>query len=606
MKRRLLTAFFSFCLLFTYAQQKPALVDTFKAKIVRAKTPEDKVEQLANLSMVLMNTNIPEADKYGDLMMREAEISRKRSLMARALLNNAARYGALSINKEFLQKSIGYYAKALDLARANKLEKESVEALLGLALAHAKIPDLDKGLTYTTQAFSISSSLKDDTLRVDCYNTFGDIYRRKKERLLALRNYLNALQIAEEVKNHNYLRSCYANLSAFYADIKEYDKAIDYAQKSSDELMHTQSENKNYMRVVDLYGLGNLYVAKKNFEMSVYYFDTSIKLADSLHYEPLKMPGYNGLLNQYIQAGQPEKALDFFNTRTDLKKFIVNFGFAHVIDHAYGVIYTKLNKFDSAKVYFDRAAPGFEAKTTPASRIAFYTQYGELYDKSGSPEKAIEYYGKAKDLADNIGNLEWQQDVSKALDSLYAKQGNYQQSRYFANLYFGYKDSLQKLGEQKDLLQAEIADEQQRQIRIKKEEEAALDKKHTVQYTGIAIGIGIIFILLVAMGIFKVSVTTIRVMGFFSFILLFEFIILLADAKIHHWTHGEPLPVLGIKIILIAMLLPLHHWLEHKVVHYLTTHRLIVPSRRSLWQSIVPGKQAHHERSIEKESSRID
>jgi len=56
---------------------------------------------------------------------------------------------------------------------------------------------------------------------------------------------------------------------------------------------------------------------------------------------------------------------------------------------------------------------------------------------------------------------------------------------------------------------------------------------------------------------------------------LFEFIILLADNRIHEWTHGEPWKVMSFKIILVAMLFPLHHWLEHKVIHYLLTRDML-------------------------------
>lgn len=598
MKCWLLSLFICLCASVSLAQN-PAIVDSFKLKLARAKTPEEKVEHLASLSMVMMNTNMAEADTYGQLVIQEAERSRKRPLMVKALMYNAQRYGIMGMNKEFLQKSIGYYTQALELARQNNLEKEKAEALLGLALSHSKVPDLDKSLSYTTQAFAIASALQDDTLKVDGYNVFGDIYQRKKERLLALRNYLNGLRIAEEVKNHNYLRSCYSNLSSFYADIKAYDRAIDYAQKATDELLISGQENIPYMRVVDLYGLGNLYVAKKSFEMSVYYFEASIRLADSLHYEPLKMPGYNGLLNQYLEANQPEKALAFFNSRTDLKKYINGFGFGHTIDHAYGYIYTKLGKYDSAKYYFAKAQPGFETKTTPSLQIVFYSRYGDLFNKAGDLPQAIANFTKAKAIADGIGNLDWQKETAGQLDSVYAKAGDFKQSRFYSNLYHTYKDSLQKLGEQKDLLQAELADEQQREDRNRKEAAVALERRHTVQYTGISIAIAIIFVLLVAMGIFRVSETTIKVMGFFSFILLFEFIILIADTKIHHWTHGEPLPILGIKIFLIAALLPLHHWLEHKVVSYLASRRLIIPSGRNLWQTLVVKKKPHSSHQAE-------
>ncbi len=593
--RRLLTIFTFVISFVTSAQQNPAVVDSFKLKINRAKTPEEKVETIAQLSMVLMNTNVAEADKYGTILIKEAEISRKRKLMSKAHFYNGLRYSFLSMNKEFVQKSIASYSQALEIAKANKLDKETVEALVGLAGINLKVPDLDKSLSYTTQAFAIASAIKDDSLQVACYITYGDVYGRKKERLLSLRNYLQALRIAEEAKHHNSLRNCYTSLSGFYASIKEYDKAIDFAQKANDELQFISVENKDYLRVVDLFGMGNLYVQKKNFEMSVHYFEESIRLADSLNYHPLKMPGYNGLLNQYLEANQPQKALEFFNKRTDLKQFINNMGFGHVVDAAYGVIHSKLQQDDSARFYFAKAAPGYEKKASPSNRLVFYTQYGDMYKGTGELPKAIGYYTRASLLADTINNLEWKKETALHLDSLYAQAGDFKQSRLYGNLYHMYKDSLQKLGEQKDLMQAELADEQQREERRHKEELAALERKHTVQYTGISIGIGIVFILLVAMGIFRVSETTIKVMGFFSFILFFEFIILLADTKIHHWTHGEPLPILAIKIILIAMLLPLHHWLEHKVVHYLTSRRLIIPERRSIWQTLTLRKKLSKE-----------
>lgn len=89
------------------------------------------------------------------------------------------------------------------------------------------------------------------------------------------------------------------------------------------------------------------------------------------------------------------------------------------------------------------------------------------------------------------------------------------------------------------------------------------------------------------LGIFSVSHATIRILGFFAFIFLFGFIMLIADNQIHHWTHGEPWKVLAIKIGLISLLLPLHHWLEEKVIHYLTTKKLLNINKDTLFSKFL-------------------
>ncbi|HEY4208142.1 MAG TPA: hypothetical protein VGM31_15060, partial [Puia sp.] len=113
-----------------------------------------------------------------------------------------------------------------------------------------------------------------------------------------------------------------------------------------------------------------------------------------------------------------------------------------------------------------------------------------------------------------------------------------------------------------------------RRERLAREEEERTVRRHNIQYLGFTVGIVALFVVLVMLGFFMVSPRTIRALGFFSFIFLFEFIILLTDKQIHEWTHEEPWKVLLIKISLAAVLLPLHHWLEHKVIHYLSTRRI--------------------------------
>jgi tetratricopeptide (TPR) repeat protein len=607
MKRWLLTLGVMCMAVFGFSQQNLPIVDSLKSKLAKTEGAEERFKILSKLSRILMNSDRKESDRYATQMMQEVELSRNRSLMVRALLIQGDRYSYLMTQKEMVDKAINYYNQALQLANSSKLEKEKAQSLMALSAIHLAIPELDKALNYTNQAYAVVNGLKNDSMRAVVHNSFGDVYLVKRERLLSLRNYLMALRIAEETKNGYLMRASYRNLAAFYGDIKEYDKAIDYSIKAKDKLGELSVENSPYQAIVDMNTIAGYYGAKKNPEMAIYYYEQAIRKADSLKYEPLKVLAYINILNQFITDDQPKKALDYFNTNPDLKRYIIQFGYPHVIDQAYGVIYTGLKQFDSANYYFNKAKPVFESTGTPVSKMGFYVQYASLFSKSGDYPKAIEYFTKAKELADQTSTLEWQELVSKQLDSVYSKSGNYQQAYVYNGLYHKYKDSLQKLSEEKDVMQMELQDEQERIKRKAEEEKLALDRKHQVQYMGITVAIASVFLLLVLFGIFQVSVTTIKILGFFAFIFLFEFIILLADNQIHHATHGEPLKVLAIKIVLIAMLLPLHHWLEHKVVSYLSSRRLIIPKGRGFWSNILAKRktQAHSERPTFAQNSEV-
>ena len=126
------------------------------------------------------------------------------------------------------------------------------------------------------------------------------------------------------------------------------------------------------------------------------------------------------------------------------------------------------------------------------------------------------------------------------------------------------------------MAQIEALDEQQRRSeRILAEQAEAKEKRIQIQYMSITIGIGVLFIALVMMGWFKVSASTIRAIGFFSFLIFFEFLFLIFKKNIYGLTHGEPLYDLAFMIGLAAILVPLHHWLEHKVIHFLTSHHML-------------------------------
>jgi hypothetical protein len=155
-------------------------------------------------------------------------------------------------------------------------------------------------------------------------------------------------------------------------------------------------------------------------------------------------------------------------------------------------------------------------------------------------------------------------------------------------------DSLNNISKKDQLLIMEIDHETRQRDIVAEQQKQSTIRRHYLQYSAITVGILTVFVILIMLGSFKVPEWIVKTTGFFSFIFLFEFIILLADQQIHELTHGEPWKVLLIKIGLIAILLPLHHSIEKKVITYLLNHRLLDISRVSIrrWVKRRTGGQA--------------
>lgn len=573
--------------------QQPAAVDSLRKALQSAQTPEEKGYWFDNLSRTLMNVNPAASDSVGEQFILFAEESRNRKLMFDAYMSNGLRCSYFRGQRAFLDRSIAYYEKALAIARESKMEKRTGAAQLQLADMCLAIPDKDRALKFVAEAFSRISNLKDDSLKVEANNIYGKVYLARNDKTLALRHHFTALELAEGIRagdaetkrmKTELMRNCQLYLATFYSNIGDYNEAIDHYSAAYKLLDDLTDKRIPYQRCIDINAIGNLFALKKNYQIAISYFEKSLRMADSLQFSTLKLPAYISMLNQYLRMDQPEKALKYLESPSgaELRKNLATFRMPFMSDQAYAYVYTELGRYDSAKIYFQKALPFFENGLNDINRIGIYLQMGKLYKKTGETPKAIEYYHKARELGDKSGVLEVVMNAARQLDTLYMSAGDYRNASLYNGMYYRYKDSIETLNKEKELAQVEATAEQQRQERLRAEQEELKRRKNNIQYLAITMGIVVMFVALVILGMFKVSAGLIKAIGFFVFLMLFEFIFLVFKKNIYSITKGEPWKDLLFMIGLAALLVPLHHWLEHRVLHYLTSHNRLTSAGHHL------------------------
>lgn len=557
--------------------------DSLKLNLQNSKTAADKVKWLGALSQYYMGIDKAVSDKYWTEQSNAAEMSRDRKLMIDALFTNARRHLNMGSRLDNLNIGITYSEKALSLSKASNLDDYEAWSYILLAQGALINGKNDPALNYSNLAESIASVSDNDSLKITSALQLGHTYLRKNERMLAFRSYLRATDMAEALKSFELQQTCYYSLSQFYSGLDDYEQAKDYIYKV---IALTKLHNKPYDRLNAYNMIGQLYGRNKQQEIAMSFFEQSLALADTLKFELIKLNTYGFMVNTYLMRDEAKEAFDFFNTQPELKRFMTQAGFDHFIYQTYGMAYAEMGKMDSAEYFLNLAETGFEKNADIYSRHNFYIGMSYFHNLKEDYQTALAYALKGKSIADATGIIALQARDALKLDSIYQKLGDFKNAYRYNKQYHQATDSLEKLSLDKELALAEVESENKRALREEALEAEARRERHNIQYMGITVAIAAVFIVLVMLGIFSVSQTTIRVLGFFAFIFLFEFIILLADNKIHHWTHGEPWKVLVIKIGLISILLPLHHFTEKKVIHYITSRKMFDLNRESFFSRL--------------------
>lgn len=579
--------------LFTANAQQDVTRDSLNQRLQAARTLEQQIDAAGDLSDFWFMHNAAVSDSFAINAIAQAEQSRRHDIIVNAYLNSAARY-LNNVNRlDNVQHGLDDITRALAAAQDTTGEVLQARVLLLRSEFYRRSGMPDKAIADGNQVLTLLAGTREDSLKLEACNGLGMSYVNKRDMLTGFRHLLTGLSLAEQSNNDALLRIAYYRIGDFYENLRNYPKAREYAFRMLDI---DQRKNARLHVFDDYLKIAGLYAGEKELQLGKLYFDKAALLADSIHHAESKVYVYLGLLNMYYNAEMFEQGAAYLG-KPEVRRFIRDAGMQTELDKANGYIFLLKHDYDSSLYYFRKVEPFFKGNATDYQRVDFFNHYAELYRQMKQWDAAIAYKKQALQYAAATHDLQSVANITHDLDSLYYNKGDYKTAVVYQGQYYDYRDSLNALSKEKDLLTMEIDNENKRKEREAIRHEQEEQRKHNIQYIGITISIVCVFTLLLMMGIFKVRASFVRALGFFSFIFLFEFITLLADNQIHAITHGEPIKVLLVKIVLVAMLLPLHHWLEEKVIH---RKLLMLPSvlRKHLHKTDAAGPVLHDQHTV--------
>ncbi|HEV8080105.1 MAG TPA: hypothetical protein VGP43_05295 [Chitinophagaceae bacterium] len=532
-----------------------------------AASDSDKVIALGQLADLYYTYQLyQQADSILNEQLSIADISDNNNLTLLVLFGPAITNISSSASTEHFEKTIAFLEKGIDFAKSKNQYNY-------LALGYTRMAGIlrergqnDKALYQATQALQILPNVKSDSIKAVIYIELGNSYQARGEAVSAIRNYNNAFDIAIKLKSiplQSTIYHCFSEL--YFVFLNNKDVAKDFIKKSL-----ALNKQYNYVEglISDYYDLSRITDERS-------YLEKSIALSESHQlYKYLLEAKKLKLLYYFVNDKNSDKALEYLENEPDVKASYINPGIGNYY-RIKGQIYLYSNKPDSALTYLHQAKYDFVKNFDERSIRALFREIAECYQLLNDIPQSIAYYTKSLAIYKKMNEIKFIASISVSLSSLYANKENYKLAFEYSQQAKQYNNTLGQLSKERDIALLDVERENKKHEEEVRQEQQLVKNKRNIQYMAITIAIAVIFIIMLIIGMFPVSKFTIKILGYIFFISLFEFIVLLIDTFLHKVTHGEPLKIWLIKIVLIAMLVPLQHLLEHRLTKFLESRKLL-------------------------------
>ncbi len=341
---------------------------------------------------------------------------------------------------------------------------------------------------------------------------------------------IQKLQIEEKRNKPRNMASVLMNIGVVYVLQEEYPKALEYYRKADSVIRANRVEDMKYYISLNI---GDIFNRVDITDSAFTYFSNSLELARKQNDGDLIGTSMTGLGHSYLKLGNYGESARNYRTGISLLK----------------------------------AANDDEILCEAMLGLA------NLFEKTNQRDSAGFYANTSMQLARKAGFLNKELEAAEFLTRLFQQQRSIDSAFMYVSYVRGLNDSVNSKSRIRES-QVISSNEQFRQMEL--EEQRRLERAERLkqmQMLLIAIFIPGFFLLTLLMSRVNVHARVIRALGILSLLFLFEYLTLLLHPTVAAVTHHTPVFEILIFVALAAILIPMHHRLEHWFIHKLIHHR---------------------------------
>jgi two-component system, NarL family, sensor kinase len=286
-------------------------------------------------------------------------------------------------------------------------------------------------------------------------------------------------------------------------DLEESLKSFFESAKIAAEHHLTFDESKTYSEIA------NTYTSNKQFVNALHYKKKAI---ESIRVQGNQEQLAINLLNtgySYYNLNHLDSALLLYNEAEPIfDKINLAIGKAYTIGNR-ALVYWKQGDYQTAEQDLLKAIEMLKPLGDQFGMADYHNQLGNIYLEQGDLEKTIWHTEKSMSMAKDLGLKEQIRDASLLLSELYTGQRQYQKALEYQTQYLAYKDSIENTEQTKKMADMRTEFE----VNLREKEINLLEKQQVLQWTYIAIAVGLLILAVVLLLYFRQRFKTTRLLA---------------------------------------------------------------------------------------------
>ena len=363
-----------------------------------------------------------------------------------------------------------------------------------------------------------------------------------------------ALQLARKIKYKRGEGRALAQFANDFISVNNYPKGLQYSLQGLK--VFEQIDDKNGIGS-SYFNISRVYTARGDYHKAIYYLHNALSVGADTGWTGLELV-YLYLGRNYEKLNKLDSALIYYQRSYEI--FSDNSILLTTLLSSLGDVHAKLGHTELAFAFYRM---GMEKRRSDVGSTEFGRNYyglATLFSQQGNIDSSIYYAQKALEAAKT--NPEMTSKSSILLSQLYEPTDS-KQSFYYFKLATTTKDSTYEAGKLLLLNNMSFNEEQRQKEKAQEEVKARQERNHNLQYAAIAVAlITFIILFLVLSRSIIVKQKFIEFFAILGLLSVFEFINLFIHPYLANITNNSPVLMLIILIAIGALLIPLHHKLE--------------------------------------------